>query len=177
MREVVIHRLLVPTLLLLTLTGRATAEAPAAFEIYLVRHAEKTTEAQDPGLTSDGAERAAWLAAIMAPGSPSAIWSSDYRRTRQTAAPTAQALGLDVLFYDPRQLEDLAAVLLSRAESALVVGHSNTTPELAALLCECNVREMAESEYDRIIVIRVDGPNRAVREWDSTELRRAEPGR
>ena len=151
-------------LLALALAGCATPVEPGRFEIYLVRHAEKSTDGDDPGLTPAGEERAGWLAAFLAPRSPSAVWSSDYRRTRQTAAPTAREQDLEVRIYDPRKLEDLAAILISRAETALVVGHSNTTPQLASILCDCMVAPMAESEYDRMIVVTVAGDRRSVRE-------------
>ena len=50
----------------------------------------------------------------------------------------------------------LAEQLKSNGQNSYVVGHSNTTPELARLLCECSIVEMDESEYDRLIVISID---------------------
>ena len=73
--------------------------------------------------------------------------------------------------YDPRHLEEQARTLLSRAENALVVGHSNTTPELATMLCQCPVSPMSDSEYDHIIVVTVQGAQRTVSELDANVLR------
>jgi phosphohistidine phosphatase SixA len=83
------------------------------------------------------------------------IWSSDYRRSRETAEPLLSRLGLKLTLYDPRDLPALARDLLDKRNNALVVGHSNTTPELARLLCGCVISDMDESEYDRLIVVTV----------------------
>lgn len=135
----------------------AGGEPPPAYTVYLVRHAEKTAEAHDPGLTPAGGERAARLAAWAGERDIEHVYSSDYRRTRDTAAPVADVLGLALELYDPSDLGSFAARLTQQGEAALVVGHSNTTPQLAALLCDCEVPPMDESEYDRLYVVTLDG--------------------
>ena len=57
--------------------------------------------------------------------------------------------------YDPRHLPVLVEDLLENRRNALVVGHSNTTPELARLLCQCVIADMEDSEYDRLIVVSI----------------------
>jgi phosphohistidine phosphatase SixA len=153
----------------------ADRNAPAAepYVIYLVRHAEKADSHSDPGLTPEGQERAARLGAWLANKKLAAIWSSDYRRTRETAAPAADRLGLQIRTYDPHDLNRLAGLLLAAAENALVVGHSNTTPELAALLCRCQVPAMSDTEYDRLIEITVAGDRRDLAERDQGAFREA----
>jgi hypothetical protein len=47
-------------------------------------------------------------------------------------------------------------------QTVLVVGHSNTVPDIAAALCSCEVAPMSEAEYDRLMTVRVDGDGRAV---------------
>jgi len=129
-----------------------------AFELYLVRHAEKQAdEGHDPHLTNNGYQRALKLADWLQDKSITDIWSSDYFRTRETAQPFADSVGSQLKIYDPRKLEQLATRLLQANHNALVVGHSNTTPELARILCQCDIEDMEESEYDRLIVVDVDG--------------------
>ena len=146
------------------------ADEPSPYALYLVRHAEKA-DGPDPGLTPAGVARAEWLSDWLSQREVAAVWSSDYRRSRQTADPAASALGLSVQLYDPRHLEEQDRTLLSRAENALVVGHSNTTPELATMLCQCPVSPMSDSEYDHIIVVTVQGAQRTVSELDANVLR------
>lgn len=125
---------------------------------YLVRHAEKTKEKDDPGLTEAGHKRAKALAARLADVPLTKIYSSDYIRTRDTAAPIAKAKGLDVVIYDPRQLEDFAASLLGESGHILVVGHSNTTPPLSAFMGGAAGTPIVEAtEYNRLYVLRREG--------------------
>ena len=130
----------------------------SAFTLYLVRHAEKQSDGSlDPELTQAGRDRAEKLANWLQDKDIANIWSSDSTRTRDTAKPLAAKLGLDVGIYNPRDLPALAEQLRSNGHNALVAGHSNTTPELARLLCQCAIADMDESEYDRLIVISVVG--------------------
>ncbi|NIP19208.1 MAG: histidine phosphatase family protein [Xanthomonadales bacterium] len=140
------------------------------FDLYLVRHAEKTPDPDDPALTGAGALRAQRLAEGLAGQGIEAIWTSDYRRTRETAAPLAARLGLDPRLYDPRNLEELADRLRQAGRSALVVGHSNTTPQLAALLCACETAPMDESEYDRLLIVTIHGSSASLREAGQVEF-------
>ena len=147
-----------PRLLFLALAllpGVAAAqEAPAV--VVLVRHAEKAdAPADDPPLTAAGTDRARLLAGLVADLRLDRVISTDYERTRATAAPAAARAGLDVELYDPRRLDLLAQDLRGAAgRRVLVVGHSNTTPELVRLLGGEPGPAIDESaEYDRLYVL------------------------
>lgn len=127
--------------------------------IYLVRHAEKQ-KGDDPDLTAAGWERAEELSTILSDKGLTRIYSSDYRRTKQTAEPIAAATGLPVYDYDARDLPALALRLKAECGVCLVVGHSNTTPDLAALLGGDPGTPIDEaSEYDRLYVIVMNYPS------------------
>ena len=127
-----------------------------AVDIYLVRHAEKHTDGDpDPGLTRAGLERAKHLADLLASAGIKRVFSSNYRRTRLTAAPLALANDIDVEFYDPRDLAGFAESLRSLEDNALVVGHSNTTPQLANVLGGDPGPEMDETIYDRVYLVQL----------------------
>ena len=128
--------------------------APKTDAIFLVRHAEKTTEKNDPGLTQAGKARALALANRLGGEGITYIHSSDYIRTRDTAEPLAEKLGLEVQIYDPRDLPAIADKLKSTPGRHLVVGHSNTTPPLVELLGGDGGKPIVEAtEYDRLYVI------------------------
>ena len=130
--------------------------------VFFVRHAEKVDASADPELSSEGAERAADLAAALRDAGIERIHSSDYIRTRDTAAPVAERLGLEVELYDPRDLPALAALLREAGGRHLVVGHSNTTPAAVELLGGEPGAEIVEAtEYDRLYVVTI-GPDGAV---------------
>lgn len=122
---------------------------------YLFRHAEKTTEASDPGLTEEGYTRAENLAVFFGDLGVIEIYSSDYTRTRDTVAPLAVATGIAVEIYDPRDLEGFAETLRGLDGVIIIVGHSNTTPELTALLTGQETEPMPETEYDRLYEVLV----------------------
>ncbi|NND43846.1 MAG: histidine phosphatase family protein [Xanthomonadales bacterium] len=148
-----IDRLLVLWLLILGCALPVVADpdpVSAGQTITLLRHAEKQTAVPDPGLTTAGLARAKFIAAWLGDteNRVEAIWSSDYRRTRDTAQPIADRLDLAVRLYDPGELAVLAERLRAEGVNAVVIGHSNTTPELAALLCECAVAPMPETNYE-----------------------------
>ena len=83
-------------------------------------------------------------------------------RTRSTAAPLAEALGLKVRLYDPRDLEAFARRLKEEGGRHLVVGHSNTTPELVGLLGGEPGTAIDEAvEYGRLYVVVIDAGGRA----------------
>lgn len=138
--------------------GPSRMSDDGTYTIYLVRHAEKQA-GDDPSLTGAGLERAEVLGEILSNAGVEKIWSSDYRRTRETAAPLATRLGLDVEIYDASDLTSLADRLTAEGLTALVVGHSNTTPQLAELLGAAPGEPIVEAnEYDRLYVIeRKDG--------------------
>ncbi len=145
------------TSLLLSCAHPAETPAPTAAAsesvFFLVRHAEKADQSEDPPLTEAGHARARALAHLLRDAGVDAIFSSDFERCRDTAHPLARDLGLSVTLYDPNKLPELARTLLSSPGRALVVGHSNTTPELAGLLGGDPGPPIPETEYDRLYVL------------------------
>jgi len=125
-------------------------------EIFLVRHAEKTADKDDPALTNAGQQRAERLADMLKDTKITQIHSSDYTRTRDTAAPLAAKLGLDVQIYDPRDLPAMAERLKQSGGRHLVVGHSNTTPQLTELIGgEGGAPIIEATEYDRLYYVTI----------------------
>ncbi len=110
----------------------ALPDAAPPTVVYVVRHAEKASDAEDPPLTAQGQARAEALAALLAAEPLAAVFSTPYERTRQTSAPTAAAQGLTVIEYDPRS--DLPGLILAEhaGQRVLVAGHSNTVPSIVA---------------------------------------------
>lgn len=141
--------------------------------IYLVRHAEKGEgDGKDPELNAAGLQRARELARTLADAGVDAIYSTDFKRTRQTAAPLAERLGCEISLYDWEEMAALAADLKRAGGRHLVVGHSDTTPELVGLLGGEPGPDIDEAtEYDRLYVVTV-GPDGSV---STVLLRYGEP--
>ena len=146
-------------LLLIVLAPAAAVAAPSM--IYLVRHGEKAAEGKDPDLTSQGRQRAQNIAAMLGKASIAHIFSTATNRTRQTAQPLAQANGVEVQIYDPRTPQALVATVKTLSGAVLVVGHSNTLPELVRLFGGQPGADIADNEYDRVYQL-IPGANAAV---------------
>lgn len=147
-------------------TGAALAvDGDETTVVFLVRHAEKAHDddhdkARGPDLTEAGRRRAESLAKVLTPAGVTRIHSTDYRRTLETARPLAEARGLAVETYDARDPDALVKRLRGSSGRHLVVGHSNTTPELVAMLGgEPGPPIEEECEYDRLYIL-VLGPDR-----------------
>jgi len=150
--------------LLLFSADSIAIDAVNSYELYLIRHAEKQPDgSRDPVLTEVGKQRSVQLAQWFQDKKLKDIWSSDYYRTRDTATPLLLQTGLKLSLYDPGDQTALVKNLLDRKHNALVIGHSNTIPALARLLCQCTIADMSEAEHDRLIVITVADGVRTVR--------------
>jgi phosphohistidine phosphatase SixA len=129
---------------------------PDMVVVYLVRHAERAAEpGDDPDLSQPGQVRAAELARTLADVPLASVHSTDYRRTLGTARPVSRQHGLEPNLYDPSPagLRDLATRLADRPGHHLVVGHSNTTPQLVETLGGEPVSPIDEGEYDRLYLV------------------------
>lgn len=132
----------------------AAADDPLV--VFLVRHAEKVDSSEDPQLTDAGRERAALLARVLRDAHIQHVHSSDYVRTRDTAAPAATLARTEVQIYDAGDMPALVARLKAAGGRHLVVGHSNTTPEAVKLLGGDPGSPIEEAnDYDRLYVVTV----------------------
>ncbi len=100
---------------------------------YLIRHAEKDrSDASNgnPGLTEKGLERAKYWATYFSDKSINQIYSTDFNRTQLTSYFVSQDHFVEVQTYNPNELYTEDFKLITKGESVLIVGHSNTIPRL-----------------------------------------------
>lgn len=133
--------------------------------VILVRHAEKVDASQDPELTDAGKQRAERLAKIVKKYKPGAIYSTDFKRTCDTAAPLATRRGLKVETYDAKKPAELIDTMMkSKTKRFMIVGHSNTIPGLANLLGKKELfKNLDDAEHGVIWIVRLkDGQMRRI---------------
>jgi phosphohistidine phosphatase SixA len=158
--------------------GANTLSAEEPFKpitIFLVRHAEKAAApAQDPPLLEAGNARSQQLARILGKAGIKAIYTSQFLRTKQTAEPLAKQSGIIITTMpvrmdpsNPREvsrqsIRELAdKVLEASGESVLIVGHSNTVPEVIRMLGGDVAPTIDEKEYDDLFIVTVYGKGKA----------------
>jgi len=124
--------------------------------VIVVRHAEKADNSVDPLLSSDGEARAQELTRILSDVEINSIYTTPLNRTRLTAKAVAESKGMSTKDYATTLS---ASQLASRIQSenagkvALVVGHSNTVPELLkALSNNAFSIQIAESQFDNLFI-------------------------
>lgn len=143
-------------LLLIAVSGLEVAAQKKT--IILVRHAEKADATSvDPDLSPEGKQRADRLMKVVEKYRPGAVYSTDFKRTRDTAAPMAARRKLQVQTYDAKKPSELVdAIMKSKTKRFLIVGHSNTIPGLANLLGKKDLfKNLDESEYGAIWIVRI----------------------
>ncbi len=133
----------------------------ATTTVIVLRHAEKQLGAiADAPLSPEGAARAESLARLFgnakSAGTIEAIYVSDTRRARDTAAPLAQLLGLTPIARDPNEVAALAHEILKqqRGRVVMVIGHSNTAPALIAELTQGRVQvAIGDNDYGQVWIV------------------------
>lgn len=126
--------------------------------IILVRHAEKASEGgSDPRLTPEGKLRAFTLAQVAGKADVAAIYATQYKRTKATARPLADQLDLELKIIEAADLDALHDNVMEshRGEVIVIVGHSNTVPELIRLFSGTEVPAIPEDEYANLYVVTI----------------------
>jgi broad specificity phosphatase PhoE len=132
------------------------APAEAARAVIVIRHAEKTAEpAGDPELSLQGEDRAIALTRFMRHNKVDAIFTSELRRTKDTAAVLARQRSIAPVVVNADDTKGLVAKIRALPDDAvvLVVGHSNTVPAILAALGVTDKVSIRDDEYGRVFVV------------------------
>jgi len=133
------------------------AASPAAAQevVYVVRHAEKIADVDDPPLSEQGMTRARMLREFFSDAGLTAVYATDLRRTMETGAMVTEPLGFEVT---PVQADSLGS-LVARVQReqpygrVLIVGHSNTVPRVLEEYGYPNEITIDDDEYDHLFII------------------------
>jgi 2,3-bisphosphoglycerate-dependent phosphoglycerate mutase len=146
-----------------------------ATTVFLIRHAEKAdAPREDPPLSESGKLRSQELARMLGGSGIKAIYTSQFQRTKQTAEPLAKLLGLTsapialkMSTSNPRQVSEQSIaeitnkILEHAGDAALVIGHSNTIPEVIKMLGGDVVPVIDEKKFDDLFVVTIYGKGKA----------------
>lgn len=143
--------------LLLTILSMSFMYSQEKTTIYLIRHAEKAEATGDPDLSEAGKARANRWAEWLADKDITAIYSTPYKRTQQTAQPLAQKLNQQVITYNPAEADLKAMAAKHEGQSIIIVGHSNTIPMYVnKLIGENKYPDIDEAEFGNIFIITLE---------------------
>ena len=122
--------------------------------VVIVRHAEKATNGgKDPDLSSAGRARADALAPILKDSGITAIFTSEFKRTQETAAPTATSIGVTATVVPAKDTVALVAKLHQLNGNALVVGHGDTIPNMIKALGINSPINIPDEDYSELLIV------------------------
>jgi broad specificity phosphatase PhoE len=125
---------------------------------YLVRHAEKAENGNDPSLSVAGQARAIALKDLLLPKKIKNIYVTNYQRTQQTATPLAKALGVRMTIIPASNTSSLIDSLQIKkgSQSTLIVGHSNSVPDIIDILMKTPQQiSISENDFDNIYTVSI----------------------
>jgi broad specificity phosphatase PhoE len=150
--------------LILSISLVLVTHANAASVIFIVRHAEKaSTGGNDPDLSLEGQKRADALAHILKDSQITSVFVTEFKRTQETAAPTARAAHASPTVVPANDTAVLVEKLRALNGNALVVGHGNTIPELLKALGIAMPVSIPEDDYTEIFAVLVGDAPQLVR--------------
>ena len=125
--------------------------------IYFIRHAEKADSSKDPVLSDAGIQRSNHWNDVFSAINFDAVYSTNYNRTQQTAAPIAKKNKVIVKLYDPKTIDIEKIKKEHLGQTILIVGHSNTTPDLVNKLIHQNVYEtIDETTFGNLYIVTIN---------------------
>ncbi len=150
-------------LFLLVFTALMLSSCTTTF--YLVRHAEKGS-GSDPDLTAAGHQRAIALCDSLRDKGIDYIYTTNYKRTQQTAAPTATVTGKNPQVITANDTPELVRRLRGHTlnHQILVVGHSNTIPVIIdSLMRSPQNITIQENDFDNLFKVKISRGNNTTR--------------
>jgi broad specificity phosphatase PhoE len=122
--------------------------------VVIVRHAEKVADGgTDPDLSAAGRARADALARILKDSGITGIFTSEFKRTQETAAPTATSAHLTPTVVAAKDTAALVAKLHQLNGNALVVGHGDTIPNLVKALGINVTVNIPDADYSELFIV------------------------
>ena len=152
---------IVRTLVLLFVVAGIARPALAQQSIFLIRHAERAdsvpgqppTMANDPDLSDVGRARAQSLAWVLKDAAITAIYTTEYKRTQQTAEPVAKTFGVTPITIKASETARLVKEIAASKGNVLVIGHSNTVPDVIKGLGVTTPQAINDDEYDNLFIV------------------------
>ena len=122
--------------------------------VVIVRHAEKASNGgNDPDLTSAGHYRADALARILKDADITAIFTSEFKRTQETAPPTVTSTHVTPTVVAAKDTAALVGKLHQLNGNALVVAHGDTIPNIIKALGVNTTINIPDVDYSELLIV------------------------
>jgi broad specificity phosphatase PhoE len=142
-------------ILIAALLLAAAVQGYSQSALIVVRHAERADQSQDTRLSAKGEERARLLAHTLADANVSAIYVTQFQRTAQTAQPLAEKLNVKPVVVEAQDVAGLALKIRTNNadQVVLVVGHSDTVPNILKAFGHLEPVTIEHDEFDSLFIL------------------------
>ena len=122
--------------------------------VVIVRHAEKAANGgNDPELSLTGRARADALAQILKDSGITAFFTSEFKRTQETAAPAAASTHVTPTVIAAKDTGGLVAKLHQLNSNALVIAHGDTIPNIIKALGINSPINIPDEDYSELLIV------------------------
>ena len=123
--------------------------------VVVVRHADKIDDTDDAVLSPTGEAQAKKLAHVLKDVGIGAIYTTQFQRTIQTAAPLADSIKLKLLAYEQTDVDGVVKEIQQKhpTEVVMVVGHRSTVPKILEQFGASEPVALETSEYDSLFIL------------------------
>lgn len=125
---------------------------------YLIRHAEKVDNSLNPDLSEVGKKRAENWSKVFSAIRFDEIYSTNYKRTIETATPTAEKNKINIKIYDHKTIDIPSFIKENSGKTILLTGHSNTIPNLVnQLIGEKYYTDIDDATFGNLYIVTING--------------------
>lgn len=138
----------------LCLTTGVPQVSSAQEAVFIIRHAERA-DGEDPPITPAGRDRSVRWAEMLSGAGIAHVYTSTARRTAETGAIIAEALGVESEALPPNDIAPLLDLMSFdfEDERVLVVGHTETIPNILREFGAFEQIELSRDDYGRMFVV------------------------
>ena len=129
--------------------------------VFALRHADRTPDPQDD-LSPKGLARARLLARMLSESGVSTAFCSSAKRTQMTVQPLRDVLGerltiMKISTSSTSHVQDIVDGVTALPDDAvaMIVGHSDTVPEIVRKFTAKTVDEIKAGEFDKLFVLSI----------------------
>ena len=140
--------------LLLFFCIQVTLSQNTITQYYFIRHAEKADSSKNPDLSEKGLERAQGWKALFSEIKFDAVYSTDFNRTLQTIQPIVAGNNQLLKIYNPKMIDIEAFKKETHGKTILIVGHSNTIPNMVnQIIKENKYTNIEENQFGNLYIV------------------------
>lgn len=133
---------------------------------YFIRHSEKIDNSENPDLSEKGKIRAENWKNIFSETKFDAVYSTDFKRTIQTATPILNSRNLNAIIYIPKTIDIELFKSETKNKTILIVGHSNSTPEFVnKLIKEKKYEKIDETIFGNLYIVSILENEKAISQF------------